>query len=146
MDFLINTLFWIVVSFFLLYVVAVITALKYNQKLKRGGYTGIPWEQCFHPKKHFSFLVGWVLSLIPRHIVVQYSIRFLSNPCQTCQDSGTCLNIQTGAKTCGCDPYKMACSPFESCKNSRYGPIIWNKEKAWEFINKVKPFVSFNKN
>lgn len=144
MDKLIDFLFWSIVISFWVYVIAVISALNYNNKLKKEGYTGIPWEECFQPKKHFSFLVGWTIGLIPKHILIQYSMRFLARHCQICQMTGVCVNEFTGNKTCGCDPFKMACSPFEKCKNGHYGKIIWNKKKAWEYLNKVKPFLAFN--
>lgn len=125
------------------YLVAVVSALYTNSKLKKKGYTGIPNKECWYPSKHFSYAVGFFISLIPHHVLIQYAIRFATEKCRDCQKKGFCLDFH-GNKTCGCDPYKMACSPFEKCKNGNYLPIIWNKKKAWEYINSINPNIIFN--
>ena len=134
---------YIILGVFSLYVLAVVLALLTNRSLKKKEYQGIPWKECFYPSKHLSFFVGFVIGLIPQHILIQYSIRFLSKKCRDCQKSGECLNY-FGKKTCGCHPYKKACSPWEKCINGVYGPIIWNKKKAWEYIEDANPDVIWN--
>lgn len=124
------------------YFFATIVALVYNKRLKRNGFTGIPWKECFFPEKHFSFLIGYFVSKIPKHIIEQYVLRFYDDECQKCYKSGECLHRITKKKTCGCDPYKKACSPFEKCSNSYWGLIIFNKSKAEAFLKSLKYKIS----
>lgn len=118
------------------YLIASITALIVNRNLKKNNYTGISWKECFSPKKHLSFAVGYIVSLIPWWIMDQYAMRFYDIQCGQCIKQKECM--VNGVKGCGCDPYKKACSPFEKCNFDNYFPIIFNKQKAIIHLSKIK--------
>ena len=110
------------------YFLGTISALAYNVHLKKEYSTedkegGLPWKECFHYKKHFSFLMGWTLSKVPRFIVEQYVIRLYTEKCQPCYESGECHQ-----ESCGCNPYQKACSLWESCMGG-YGPVETDEQK-----------------
>lgn len=110
------------------YAVAVGVAISYNSYNISLGYTGIPWKQCFNPLKMLSFVLGWGISIVPKHIIDQYVIRLYSKDCRQCFKEGECFNEEN--ENCGCPPYQKACSPFEACMG-HWDPIIWSKKK-WE--------------
>lgn len=134
---------WILLSFFAAYCFAVIAALSVNAKLKKENYDGIPWSDCFRIKKILSVIFGWILStFVPRETMQQFAIRFTNEECNECYRVGRC--IHAGKRSCGCDPYKMACSPWEGCRKGNWGPIMsvlkWKelKEKEREFLKNQK--------
>ncbi len=132
-------LIWIKIAYLVLlggYLIACVVAIDVNNNLKRNGYTGIPLKECFFPSKHFSFAIGYIVSLIPWWVMDQYAMRFYDPQCRTCILQRECR--VNGVKGCGCDPYKKACSPFEKCSFNNYGPIIFNKVKAIIHLSKIK--------
>lgn len=130
---------WIEIIYLVLisgYLIASFTALIVNYRLKKKNYTGIEWKECFFPIKHFSFAIGYIVSLIPWWVMDQYAMRFYDPECRICILQRECrLN---GVKGCGCDPYKKACSPFEKCSFNNYYPIIFNKTKAINHLSNIK--------
>ena len=130
---------WAKITYLILlggYLFACILAIDVNNNLKSKGYTGIPLKECFFPSKHFSFLVGYTVSLIPWWIMDQYAMRFYDPECRICILKKSCE--RDGVKGCGCDPRKKACSPFEKCSFDNYGPIIFNKQKAINHLSNIK--------
>lgn len=112
-------------------------ALWVNYKLLKDGFKGIPWVECFNPKKWISFFIGNVFYyLVPLWILDQYVIRFYSENCRNCIEKEVC--IYNGEKGCGCNAYKKACSPLEQCSFNFYGPIILNKKEANKFLSNIK--------
>jgi hypothetical protein len=130
---MLSNIFVIIVS---IYIIACMSSLIVNYKLKLDGFTGILWYQCFSPLKHFSFVLGYTISIIPWWIRDQYALRFYNKKCGICIKKKEC--IQNGVKGCGCDPFSKACSPFESCRFGHYGPIIFNKTKAIAKLSNFK--------
>ena len=127
---------WLYIALFGLYAFACIVALRVNYKLKSNGFSGIRYKECFFPDKHFSFFIGYLISLIPLYIIDQYALRFYDPVCSNCIVSGTCVN-EDGEKGCGCNPKAKACSPFETCSFFYWGPIIFNKNKAEEHLKNL---------
>ena len=121
------------------YLIFSLSAVWYNRSLKKQGFTGLKYKECFDPRKHLSILLGFLFSvLIPKHVFDQYALRFYDDQCRKCIETGVCtLN---GEKGCGCDPWKKALSPFETCSFHNYGPIIFNKKKAIDFLLNVTKF------
>lgn len=115
------------------YLIATITALFYNRHLKSQKFDGISWIECFSPLKHLSFILGTIISWIPWWIREQYVLRFYHDECRICIQTRHCVD-PSGRSHCGCDAFKKACSPLESCKRKKYGKIIFNKKKAIEFL------------
>ena len=126
----------IIISISIIYLIACISALIVNYRLKEDGFDGILWYECFLPTKHLSYILGFTISLIPWWIIDQYAIRFYHKKCGVCIKKKKC--IQNGEQGCGCDPFSKACSPFESCHFGHYGPIIFNKAKAIAKLSKFK--------
>lgn len=127
------------IMYFLLFVYLLSTALALytNSRLIRDEFKGIPWKECFYPSKHFSFIVGNVFYyIVPLWILDQYVIRFYNENCRKCIESEVCTF--NGKKGCGCNAYKKACSPLEQCSFDFYGPIIFNKKEAKEFLSSIK--------
>lgn len=122
----------VVIGFlFLGYVLATILAIAKNRELKSKDYDGLPWIDCFKPSKHFSFIVGYLLTLIPLHIWHQFAIRIFGD-CNVCYQRRKCHKGK-----CGCDARAVISSPLEQCldKNApNFGSIVWNKEKYWNRI------------
>ncbi|MFZ1704316.1 MAG: hypothetical protein WAT79_08210 [Saprospiraceae bacterium] len=118
---------------FSLYMIASIVAVIMNFNLKKNGFEGIKYSECFSPKKHFSFFVGYTISLIPMYIIDQYVLRFYDPVCEACIRTGECTDGE-GNKGCGCDPKAKACSPFEKCSFNYWGPIEFNRKKAIELL------------
>lgn len=130
---------WIEIIYIVLfsgYMIASFVALIVNYRLKKKGYSGIEWKECFFPIKHLSFTIGYIVSLIPWWIMDQYVMRFYDDQCRLCILQRECK--VNGVKGCGCDPYKKACSPFEKCSFDNYGPIIFNKVKAINHLLNIK--------
>lgn len=118
------------------YCIATISALVVNYRLKKDGFEGIKYSECFSPLKHFSFIVGFLISRIPMYVIDQYVLRIYDPVCKNCIRSGICTDGQ-GNKGCGCNPYAKACSPFETCSFYFWGPIIFNKKKAEEHLKNL---------
>lgn len=130
---------WIEIIYLILfsgYLIASISALIVNYRLKKNNYKGIEWRECFFPIKHLSFIVGYIVSLIPWWIMDQYAMRFYNINCRKCIINKNCQF--NGNNGCGCDPYKKACSPFETCSFKFYGPIIFNRKKAINHLSNIK--------
>lgn len=121
--------------FFLPYFVACFVAIFLNYRLRKSGFEGIEYKECFYPYKHFSFFIGYLISLIPMYVIDQYAIRFYDPVCSNCIKTGTCTDGE-GNKGCGCDPKAKACSPFEKCSFDFWGPIEFNRERALLLLNK----------
>lgn len=132
-------IFWIKIIYLILFFSYLLTsfiAMYVNYGLKKKNYTGIEWKECFFPTKHFSFVIGYIISLIPWWIMDQYAMRFYDPECSVCIKRRSCE--RNGIKGCGCDPYKKACSPFEKCSFDNYFPIIFNKQKAINHLSNIK--------
>ena len=139
---MVNIFSWFILFVLAFYITSVISALILNKRLKSKMFDGIPWADCFKPKKIFSVIFGWTLSFfVPRETLEQFSIRFTNEQCKECYRTGRCVYAK---RPCGCDPYKMACSPWERCKNGNWGPIMsvdkWRKlkEQEREFLKNQK--------
>lgn len=100
-----------------------------NVKLKKDGYSGIPWIKCFDPRKYFSFVIGNVIPwIIPQHVFEQFVLRVYDPFCRAnciVGNGGFCVG-------CGCATYQKMLSPIEECAKGYWPKIIWNKEEYLE--------------
>ena len=136
-----SKILFFILSLLIIYVGGVIFALIYNSRLKQQRFDGIPWKECFDPRKHLSFILGSLIALIPWWVIEQYVMRIYDDECRKCISHGLCVDSDT-RKTCGCPAWKKICSPLESCKKKRFGPIIFNKEKALIHLSQTNHKIS----
>ena len=108
------------------YICCVGTALLYNRKLKKEGFTGIKTWECFWPPKFVSIFTGFIFGiLVPEHVFEQLVLRAYDEDCRK-----NCINSEDGRCTsCGCDAYLKMMSPFEKDSRDNWDKIIFSKTK-----------------
>lgn len=116
----------------ILYLAAGAGATLWNRDLKSKGLKGIPYKDCWSPKKFLSVGLGFFLSIIPQHVFEQFVIRVYDDYCRP-----NCLKGNGGkCDECGCHTYAKMMSPFEEDSRANWGKIIWNKQKYQEIRSK----------
>jgi len=127
------------------------------QDLKSQGFKEFDSEDCKNPNKLFSVFVGVLFSrLVPMHVMDQlvykaYScpkvpwyikpwmhifeqlvVRLYNDQCRRCVKEGRCFlgfNELGQPIGCGCDMPAKAFSPYESCSEGNWGPMVMSRSE-----------------